>query len=410
MSLLNADKAIAAVARGDTVIVVDDDGEEPEGYLVAGARFATPDRIAFFVKSTSGLVCAPITEERAAELELPVLVPAGPGPMVGEPSLTVDYREGTTTGISSADRAATVRALVDPGARPGDFTSPGHIHVLRAKAGGVLTRAGHVEAAVDLARLADLEPAAVLCEIVTDDGLDMARLADLERFADRHGMATVSIAELVRYRRQNDKLIRRLAEARIPTPWGDFTAYAYENVLNGDQHVAFVKGAVQGQPDVLVRMHSECLTGDVFGSLKCDCGAQLEAAMRRIGDAGLGVVVYLRGHEGRGIGIANKLAAYGLQERGLDTVDANLELGLPVDRREYGIGAQILVDLGITTMRYMTNNPAKVAGLKGFGLTVSERIPLTTVPNPENYDYLRTKKERMGHFLGDLGDGDRGPA
>jgi 3,4-dihydroxy 2-butanone 4-phosphate synthase/GTP cyclohydrolase II len=319
-------------------------------------------------------------------------------------TVTVDFRHGTTTGISAADRAATIRALIDPGSRPSDFNRPGHIHVLRAREGGVLKRAGHTEAAVDLARLAGLYPAGVLCELVTADGLGMARLPELRRFAEEHGLPIISIAELIRHRRQSEKLVRRIAEARLPTSYGEFTAYCYESVLNGDQHMAFVKGAIAGEDRVLVRVHSECLTGDVFGSLRCDCGNQLDAAMRRISEEGRGVVVYLRGHEGRGIGIAHKLKAYALQDGGLDTVDANLELGLPIDSREYGIGAQILVDLGVTTMRYMTNNPAKYGGLEGFGLEMAERVPLESTPNPENIEYLRTKRERMGHLLDGLDD------
>jgi 3,4-dihydroxy 2-butanone 4-phosphate synthase / GTP cyclohydrolase II len=409
MPLADIDKAIAAVARGEIVVVVDDEDRENEGDLIMAAEYATPSKIAFFVKHTSGLICAPISEQRADELDLPLMVSANTEAHRTAFTVTVDYRHGTSTGISAADRSATIRALIDPATKPSDFTRPGHIHVLRAKEGGVLKRAGHTEAAVDLARLAGLYPAGVLCEIVTEDGMEMARRPELERFAAKHGLVMVSIAELIRYRRQSEKLVRRVAEARIPTPWGDFTAYAYENLLNGDQHVAFVKGAVQGEDNVLVRVHSECLTGDVFSSLKCDCGAQLDAAMRRIADEGLGVVVYLRGHEGRGIGIAHKLKAYALQDAGFDTVDANVELGLPVDSREYGIGAQILVDLGITTMRLMTNNPTKRGGLEGFGLEMVDRIPLETEPNPENIAYLRTKKRRMGHLLEGLDPDDLGP-
>jgi 3,4-dihydroxy 2-butanone 4-phosphate synthase / GTP cyclohydrolase II len=409
MPLADIDKAIAAVARGEIVVVVDDEDRENEGDLIMAAEYATPSKIAFFVKHTSGLICAPISEQRADELDLPLMVSANTEAHRTAFTVTVDYRHGTSTGISAADRSATIRALIDPATKPSDFTRPGHIHVLRAKEGGVLKRAGHTEAAVDLARLAGLYPAGVLCEIVTEDGMEMARRPELERFAAKHGLVMVSIAELIRYRRQSEKLVRRVAEARIPTPWGDFTAYAYENLLNGDQHVAFVKGAVQGEDNVLVRVHSECLTGDVFSSLKCDCGAQLDAAMRRIADEGLGVVVYLRGHEGRGIGIAHKLKAYALQDAGFDTVDANVELGLPVDSREYGIGAQILVDLGITTMRLMTNNPTKRGGLEGFGLEMVDRIPLETEPNPENIAYLRTKKRRMGHLLEGLDPDDLDP-
>jgi 3,4-dihydroxy 2-butanone 4-phosphate synthase/GTP cyclohydrolase II len=402
--LADIGKAIAAIGRGEIIIVVDDEDRENEGDLIMAAEFATPERIAFFVKHTSGLICAPVTEERADELDLPLMVAANTESQRTAFTVTVDFRHGTTTGISAADRAATIRALIDPGSRPSDFNRPGHIHVLRAREGGVLKRAGHTEAAVDLARLAGLYPAGVLCELVTADGLGMARLPELRRFAEEHGLPIISIAELIRHRRQSEKLVRRIAEARLPTSYGEFTAYCYESVLNGDQHMAFVKGAIAGEDRVLVRVHSECLTGDVFGSLRCDCGNQLDAAMRRISEEGRGVVVYLRGHEGRGIGIAHKLKAYALQDGGLDTVDANLELGLPIDSREYGIGAQILVDLGVTTMRYMTNNPAKYGGLEGFGLEMAERVPLESTPNPENIEYLRTKRERMGHLLDGLDD------
>jgi 3,4-dihydroxy 2-butanone 4-phosphate synthase/GTP cyclohydrolase II len=350
------------------------------------------------------VICAPITSERARELDLEQMVAHNTETQRTAFLVTVDSRHGTSTGISAYDRSATIQALVDPSTRPADLLRPGHIFPLEARDGGVLQRAGHTEAAIDLARLAGLYPAGVLCEIVNDKKDDMARAPELERFSDEHGLLLISIADLIRYRRQTEKLVRRIAEARIPTEWGDFTCYAYESVLEGEQHVAFVRGAVQGQPNVLVRVHSECLTGDVFGSLKCDCGPQLEAAMKRIAEEELGVVVYLRGHEGRGIGIAHKIRAYSLQEKGHDTVDANLHLGLPADSREYGIGAQILVDLGITTMRVMTNNPAKYGGLDGYGLEIVERVPIETAPNPENIHYLRTKRERMGHLLEGLDD------
>ncbi|HVA09642.1 MAG TPA: GTP cyclohydrolase II, partial [Acidimicrobiales bacterium] len=345
------------------------------------------------------LICAPITNERADQLDLPLMVAVNTEAQRTAFTVTIDYRHGTKTGISAADRARTIRALIEPETRPADFARPGHIHVLRAREGGVLKRAGHTEAAVDLARMAGLYPAGVLCELVTEDGLEMAQRPELERFAEEHGLLMISIADLIRYRSQSEKLVRRIAEARVPTRHGDFTCYAYEDILNNDHHIAFVKGKVAGEQNTLVRVHSECLTGDVFDSLKCDCGTQLESAMRRIAAEGRGVVVYLRGHEGRGIGIAHKLRAYALQDEGLDTVDANLELGLPVDSREYGIGAQILVDLGVTTMRYLTNNPSKYGGLEGYGLRVVERVPLETAPTPENIAYLRTKKERMGHLL-----------
>ncbi|MEY2570253.1 MAG: 3,4-dihydroxy 2-butanone 4-phosphate synthase / cyclohydrolase, partial [Acidimicrobiaceae bacterium] len=307
-----------------------------------------------------------------------------------------------STGISAHDRATTIKALVEPGTRPGDLLRPGHVAPLEAREGGVLKRAGHTEAAVDLARLAGLYPAGVLCEIVDEKKMDMARLPELEGFAEEHGLLLISIADLIRYRRKHEKLVRRLAEATIPTQWGDFNCIAFESVLNGDQHLAFVRGDLPTEHNVLVRMHSECLTGDVFGSLKCDCGPQLDAAMEKIAEEGVGAVVYLRGHEGRGIGIGHKIRAYSMQEQGLDTVDANTALGLPVDSREYGIGAQILVDLGVTTMRLMTNNTMKMGGLEGYGLEIVERVPLEIEANPHNEAYLRTKAERMGHLLGEF--------
>ena len=392
-------EAVAAIGRGEVVVVVDDEDRENEGDLIMAAEYATPEKIAFFVKHTSGLICAPITSDRADELDLPLMVARNTESQRTAFTVTVDFRHGTTTGISASDRAMTIRSLIDPATHPDDLCRPGHIHVLRARDGGVLKRAGHTEAAVDLARMAGLYPAGALCELVTEDGLGMARLPELERFAKTHGLCLITIADLIRHRRQSEKLVLRAAEARIPTKWGEFTCYAYHSLLDQGTHLALVMGAPQGQDNVLVRVHSECLTGDVFSSLRCDCGNQLDAAMAKIAEAGMGVLVYLRGHEGRGIGIHNKLLAYQLQDGGLDTVEANLQLGLPADRREYGIGAQILVDLGITTMRYMTNNPAKYGGLEGFGLEMVERVPLQGVTNPENIAYLRTKREKMGHLL-----------
>ncbi|HEV8651555.1 MAG TPA: bifunctional 3,4-dihydroxy-2-butanone-4-phosphate synthase/GTP cyclohydrolase II [Actinomycetes bacterium] len=397
-------EAVAAIAAGEMVVVVDDADRENEGDLILAAEAVTPEKIAFIVRHTSGVVVMPMLGERLDELDLPLMVAVNTEAHRTQFTVSVDARAGVTTGISAADRATTIAALIDPATRPADLARPGHIFPLRYREGGVLKRAGHTEAGVDLARMAGRYPAAVLCEIVNEDGT-MARLPDLERFADRHGLELIAIADIIRYRRQREKLVRRVAEARIPTRWGPFTAYGYESVLDGEQHLALVKGAVQGERDVLVRVHSECLTGDVFGSLRCDCGPQLDGALRHVAEEGLGVVVYLRGHEGRGIGLAHKLAAYNLQEQGRDTVDANLELGLPVDDREYGIGSQILVDLGVTTMRLLTNNPAKYTGLGGFGLQIVERVPLETHPNPENLRYLRTKRERLGHLL-DLPEGE----
>ena len=404
MAFAKIEDAVAAIGRGEIVIVVDDEDRENEGDLIMAAEFATPEKIAFFLHHTSGVICAPVTRERARELDLPLMVANNTESMRTAFTVSVDYRHGTSTGISAHDRSATIQALVDPSTRATDLLRPGHIFPLEAREGGVLKRAGHTEAAMDLARMAGVYPAGVLCEIVNDAKDDMARVPELERFAERHGLLLISIADLVRYRRQTEKLVRRITEARLPTQFGDFTCYAYESTLDGTEHLAFVKGAVQGQDDVLVRVHSECLTGDVFGSLRCDCGPQLDESMRLIAEEGLGVVVYLRGHEGRGIGLGHKLRAYQLQDQGHDTVDANLALGLPVDSREYGIGSQILVDLGITTMRVLTNNPAKYGGLEGFGLEITGRVPLLTAPNPENIAYLRTKRERMGHLLEGLDD------
>jgi 3,4-dihydroxy 2-butanone 4-phosphate synthase / GTP cyclohydrolase II len=404
MPLAKIDEAVAAIGRGEIVIVVDDEDRENEGDLIMAAEFATPEAIAFFLHHTSGVICAPVSRDRARELDLPLMVANNTESMRTAFTVSVDFRHGTTTGISAHDRAHTIQALVDPATRAGDLLRPGHIFPLEAREGGVLKRAGHTEAAIDLARLAGLYPAGVLCELVNEAKDDMARLPELEAFAEKHGLLLITIADLVRYRRQTEKLVRRVGEARIPTQWGDFTCYAYESTLDGTEHLAFVRGAVQGQDNVLVRVHSECLTGDVFGSLRCDCGPQLQAAMRQVAEEGLGVVLYYRGHEGRGIGIGHKLQAYRLQEQGHDTVDANLKLGLPIDSREYGIGAQILVDLGITTMRMLTNNPAKKGGLAGFGITITERVPLQIAPNPENIAYLRTKRERMGHLLEGLDD------
>ncbi|MCU4184787.1 bifunctional 3,4-dihydroxy-2-butanone-4-phosphate synthase/GTP cyclohydrolase II [Acidiferrimicrobium sp. IK] len=399
MTTSTVEEAIAAVGRGEIVVVVDDEDRENEGDLIVASEHVTPEHMAFFVRHTSGLICAAVTEGRADELDLPLMVARNTESQRTAFTVTVDARRGVTTGISAADRAATVKALVDPETRPGDLARPGHVHVLRAREGGVLKRAGHTEAAVDLARMAGLAPSGVLCEVVTADGLGMARRPELEAFAAEHGLVLVTIADMVRYRRRSEHLVRRTGSARIPTEWGEFTCLSYASLLDGETHLALVMGEPDGQANVLVRVHSECLTGDVFGSRRCDCGTQLHAAMARIAAEGTGVIVYLRGHEGRGIGITNKLHAYNLQDAGFDTVDANLELGLPVDNREYGIGAQILVDLGITTMRILTNNPAKRGGLEGFGLEIVEQVPITSEPNADNIRYLTTKAERMGHKL-----------
>jgi 3,4-dihydroxy 2-butanone 4-phosphate synthase/GTP cyclohydrolase II len=384
------------------VIVVDDADRENEGDLIMAAEKVTAESIAFMIRHTSGVICQPLEGDRCDALSLPLMVAHNTETQRTAFTVSVDARAGTTTGISAADRAATVHALIDARTRPDDLARPGHIFPLRYREGGVLKRAGHTEAAVDLARLAGLYPSGVLAEVTNDDGT-MARLPELERFAAEHGLQLISIADLIRYRRHREKLVRRVSEARIPTRHGDFTAYVYESLLDGVEHLAFVRGEIAGTENVLVRVHSECLTGDVFGSMRCDCGVQLDSALERVSLEERGVVVYLRGHEGRGIGLGHKLRAYTLQDEGRDTVEANVELGFPVDSREYGIGSQILVDLGVTTMRLMTNNPSKYGGLGGYGLEIVERVPLHVAPNHENISYLRAKQEKLGHLL-DLGE------
>jgi len=406
MALSTIEEAIAALRNGGMVVVVDDEDRENEGDLIMAAEDVTAESMAFFLEHTSGVFCVPLEAGRADELDLPLMVVANTEAQRTAFTVTVDYRHGTTTGISATDRAATVRALIDPATRPTDLNRPGHIFPLRYRPGGVLKRAGHTEATVDLCRLAGKYPSGVLCEIVTADKADMARLPELEEFTQRHGLPLISIADLIRYRRHHEKLVRRVAEATLPTEHGAFQAFVFESVLDNEQHLALVYGDISDQRDLLVRVHSECLTGDVMGSMRCDCGPQLHTALAKIAAEGAGVVVYLRGHEGRGIGLGHKIRAYALQEDGRDTVDANLEQGLPVDSREYGIGAQILVDLGVTSMRLMTNNPSKYGGLEGFGLNIVERVPIESRPTEFNIDYLRTKRERMGHLLEGLDDLD----
>jgi 3,4-dihydroxy 2-butanone 4-phosphate synthase / GTP cyclohydrolase II len=399
MALSSVEDAVAAIAAGSMVVVVDDEDRENEGDLVMAAEAATPEAVAFFLEHTSGVICAPVEPERADALDLPLMVVANTEAQRTAFTVSVDLRHGTSTGISAADRSATIRALADPLTKATDFNRPGHIFPLRYRTGGVLKRAGHTEATVDLCRMAGLAPAGVLCEIVSKDKSTMARLPDLVAFAERHDLPIITIAELIRYRRHHERLVRRMAEAQLPTGEGGFRAVVYESLLDSEQHLALVLGDVDGREDVLVRVHSECMTGDVFGSLRCDCGPQLHAALDRIAAEGSGVVVYLRGQEGRGIGLGHKIRAYALQEDGRDTVDANVELGFAPETREYGIGAQILVDLGISTMRLMTNNPDKFGGLEGFGLRISERVALQTSPTEHNINYLRTKRDRMGHLL-----------
>jgi 3,4-dihydroxy 2-butanone 4-phosphate synthase / GTP cyclohydrolase II len=399
VGLDSIDAALEAIAAGKSVVVVDDEDRENEGDLIFAAARATPELTAFMIRYTSGYICVAMTPEQLDHLKLPPMTAVNEDRRGTAYAVSVDARAVETTGISAADRALTIKVLADSATNPEDLTRPGHVMPLRAVDGGVLRRAGHTEAAVDLARLAGLSPAGALCELVNDDGT-MMRGEQCRAFADEHGLVMISIAELIRYRRARESQVERVASAAMPTPYGDFTAVGYRSLLDGYEHLALVFGDVSDGADVLVRVHSECLTGDVFSSLRCDCGAQLQAAMRTIAEEGRGVVLYVRGHEGRGIGLLHKLQAYRLQEAGRDTVDANLDLGLPADARDYGTGAQILVDLGVRTMRLLTNNPAKRAGLQGYGLSIVERVPLVTQPNDHNIAYLNTKADRMGHDFG----------
>lgn len=394
------ERALAAIAAGGMVVVADDEAREDEGDLIMAAQHATPEAVAFFLAHTSGLLCVGLPPERVAQLELPQMVAAN-GEVHGTAfTVSVDHREAGT-GISAAARALTVRELADPASHPGTFVRPGHVFPLRATPGGVLKRAGHTEAAVDLARLAGVHPAGLLCELTTADKTGMARRPELRAFADRHDLPYLTIAELVRYRVGRERLVTRGGTSVLPTRHGVFTATAWRSTLDAAEHLALTLGDVSSEDSpVLTRVHSECLTGDALGSLRCDCGGQLDRALAMIAAEGRGVVVYLRGHEGRGIGLAHKLRAYELQDAGRDTVDANLELGLPVDDREYGVGAQILLELGVRRLRLLTNNPAKYTGLAGYGLEIVERLRLTTEPNPHSHAYLRAKQRRLGHDLG----------
>jgi 3,4-dihydroxy 2-butanone 4-phosphate synthase / GTP cyclohydrolase II len=411
----NRDVAFAAIERaledlrnGKAIVVMDDEDRENEGDLIFAAEKATPELVSFMVRYTSGYICVSLPEAECDRLDLPPMHHTNSDNHRTAFTVTVDAREGVTTGISATDRAHTLRLLADPACEPRDLSRPGHILPLRAREGGVLRRAGHTEAAVDLTRMAGLQPAGVLCEIVSQkDEADMARGDELAIFASDHDLTMITIADLIAYRRRFEKHVVRVAQAHIPTAHGEFLAYGYDSLLDGIEHIAMVLGDVatpEGSgEDVLVRVHSECLTGDVLGSLRCDCGPQLDAALAAVAAEGRGVVLYMRGHEGRGIGLLHKLQAYQLQEAGADTVDANLALGLPADARDYGIGAQILADLGIRSMRLLTNNPDKRAGLEGYGLEITGRVALPVRPSPENLRYLRTKRDRMGHDLPDLG-------
>jgi 3,4-dihydroxy 2-butanone 4-phosphate synthase/GTP cyclohydrolase II len=392
------EEAIADIRAGKLVIVVDDEDRENEGDFIGAAEKITPELVNFMTKYGRGLICVALTPERTIELDLDLMTPTNTALHETAFTVSVDYRHGTTTGISAADRAATIRALADPSVRPSDFARPGHVFPLRARPGGVLRRAGHTEAAVDLARLAGLYPAGVLVEILNDDGT-MARVPELIELARRFGLRIITIKDLIAYRMRIERLINRLVEVDLPTKYGNFRLIAYEERYTGDVHLALVKGSWQEDEPVLVRVHSQCVTGDIFGSLRCDCGEQLAAAMRRVEAEGRGVVLYMK-QEGRGIGLINKLRAYKLQEeQGLDTVEANLALGFQIDHRDYGIGCQILRDLGIRKLRLMTNNPRKRVGLAGYGLEIVERVPIEIPPNEVNRRYLLTKRDRMGHLI-----------
>jgi 3,4-dihydroxy 2-butanone 4-phosphate synthase / GTP cyclohydrolase II len=389
--------ALEDIAAGKMVVVVDDEDRENEGDLVMAAQFVTPDAINFMTRQAGGWICLALTPDRCDELGLDLMAAKNESPHQTPFTVTIEAREGVTTGISVHDQAHTMQVAVDPTKGQSDIVTPGHVHPLKAKAGGVLERTGHTEASIDLARLAGLNPAGVICEIQNEDG-SMARADDLAAYCFKHGLKMITIADLIAYRRRHDILVERVVSTALPTGFGDFEVIGYRSLVDDKHHVALVKGDVAGKQDVLVRVHSECLTGDVFHSLRCDCGEQLESALSMIEREGQGVLLYLA-QEGRGIGLLNKLRAYKLQEEGFDTVDANLKLGLPADLRDYGIGAQILVDLGLSSIRILTNNPKKIRGLEGYGLSVTAQVPIEHLPNPHNEAYLRAKKERMGHTL-----------
>jgi 3,4-dihydroxy 2-butanone 4-phosphate synthase/GTP cyclohydrolase II len=391
------EEAIEDLRRGRIVVVCDDENRENEGDLTMAAQFATPEAVNFMATHARGLICLALTADRCDELGLDLMAAKNESPFQTAFTISIEARDGVTTGISAADRARTIQVAIDPHSKPEDLVQPGHVFPLKARDGGVLERAGQTEAAVDLARLAGLIPAGVICEVMNEDGT-MARVPDLVPYCQQHGLKMITVADLIAYRRRTEKLVERIVATKLPTKFGEFTAVGYRSLLDDKHHVAMVKGEVAGAEDVLVRVHSECLTGDVFHSLRCDCGEQLEAALATIEKEGQGVLLYLS-QEGRGIGLLNKLRAYKLQEEGLDTVDANLQLGLPADLRDYGIGAQILVDLGLSSIRILTNNPKKIHGLEGYGLSVSEQLPIRSVPNPHNEAYLNAKRDRLGHAL-----------
>ncbi len=405
----SVEQAIAEIAAGHAVVVVDDEDRENEGDLIFAAQRATPELAGFMIRHTSGVICVAMTGPDLDRLSLPPMTMVNEDRKGTAYAVSVDSRDGVSTGISASDRAHTIRVLADTATEPNEITRPGHVFPLRAAVGGVLRRPGHTEAAVDLARLAGLTPAGAICEIVNDDG-SLMRAPQLREFADEHGLTMISIADLIAHVRRTELQVERVATTALPTRYGDFIAHGYRDTITGTDHVALVNGDLGAGDDVLVRVHSECLTGDVLGSTRCDCGAQLATAMQRVTDEGRGVVLYLRGHEGRGIGLLHKLRAYQLQDAGADTVQANLELGLPADARDYGTGAQILADLGVRSMRLLTNNPTKRAGLEGYGLTIVGREPLPPAVTEENVRYLTTKRDLMGHELPDLDPGSGGVA
>ena len=395
--LASVDEAVEDYRAGRFVIIVDDEDRENEGDLALAAEFATPENIAFMLRYTSGVICVPMTGDRLDRLRIPMMVQHNQATFGTAFTVSVDAREGVTTGISAADRARVIRVLAEPAAGPADIVMPGHIYPLRARQGGVLVRAGQTEASVDLCQLAGLQPAAVICEMMNRDGT-MMRLPTLKRFAQKHGLKIVAVNQLITHRVQRERLIERVAATQLPTKWGDFTLYAYRSSIDPDEHAALVFGDISTPEPVLARVHSQCVSGDVFGSMRCDCGDQVTLALQQIAAEGRGVFVYMR-QEGRGIGLCNKVKAYQLQEQGMDTVEANEALGFAADRRDYGIGMQILMDLGLRQIRLLTNNPAKRAGLEGYGLEVVERVPIMAEPNPHNWRYLETKRDKLGHFI-----------
>ncbi|MCS7281232.1 MAG: bifunctional 3,4-dihydroxy-2-butanone-4-phosphate synthase/GTP cyclohydrolase II [Desulfobacterota bacterium] len=401
MPLAKIEEVLEDIRDGKMVIIVDDEDRENEGDLMIAAEKVTPEAINFMARHACGLICLTITEEMAKRLDLPLMVKDNTSPFKTAFTVSIEAKEGVTTGISAYDRARTIKVAIDDKTKPEDLARPGHVFPIIAKEGGVLVRVGHTEASVDLARLAGLKPAGVICEIMKEDGT-MARLPDLEKFAEKHNLKIVTIADLIKYRTRTEKFVRRVVETRLPTSFaGEFRLIAYENFIDMQVHIALVKGEIKPEEPTLVRVHSECLTGDIFGSLRCDCGEQLRCALKMIDREGKGIFLYMK-QEGRGIGLLNKLKAYTLQDEGHDTVDANLALGFPPDLRDYGIGAQILRDLGVTKMRLLTNNPRKIKGLEGYGLSVVERIPIEVQPNKENIEYLKAKRRKLGHILNNV--------